>query len=69
VLLQNFSKYLLAQNRSVERLNGQDKVQSRINVSPTEFLRSEMLAAGIAGVDGDLTVVKLYTLLAFLRAQ
>jgi hypothetical protein len=64
-LLPNVSKYLLAQNRTVESLNGQDKVQSRINVSPTELLRSELLAAGIAGVDGDLTVVKLYILLMF----
>ena len=49
----------------MESLNGKDKVQSRINVSPTELLRSEPLAAGIAGVDGDLTAVKLYVLLMF----
>ena len=64
-LLQNFSKYLLAQNISVERLNGQDKVQPRIKVSPTEFLPSEMLAEGIAGVDGELNVVKLDILSVF----
>ena len=43
---KNVSKYLLTQNKSAERLNGQDKVQPRTNVSPTEFLRSELLAAG-----------------------
>ena len=58
-MLQNVSKYLLAQNKLVERLNGEDKVQPRINDSLNRVPVQALLAAGIAGVDGDLTVVEI----------